>query len=335
MKLTTTKRGIFASLTLASILLLVPACKKQNLAPSTISPNPSGGNTTSVITPCGDPVVSNLIAGQNIVSGTITVQNDQDSLYVTFNTTNGWMLGKTHLYVGELQNMPSTPNGNPQIGNFPFQHTFDPMVNADQYAIALSDLPACFIVAAHAETHLVGSNGEILQTETSWGQGTQFNESGSWAMYSSYCVQECDDPCVFTTQSYELFAGQTISVGNLLVTNDQDSLTITYQTTGDWYIGKIHVYVGALSGLPVNGQNTPIPGQFPYSETYNPYTQTATIRVSLADLPACYVIAAHAEMHKMVNGVDVQQETAWSYGTPFQDTDRWGWTSDYCTQICE
>lgn len=330
----TTTRGIFASLVVLSLILTATSCKKGNPAPSQFSTTNGGGTPTNVITPCGDPVVTNLIAGQNMTSGSITVQNDADSVYVTFTTSGGWVLGKTHLYVGELADMPATPNGNPQIGNFPYQHTFDPYVTSDTYAIALSDLPECFIVAAHAETHLLDGNGDVIQSETSWGQGTQFNESGSWAMYSSYCVQECD-PCVFTTQSYELYGGQTILVGNLLVTNDQDSLTITYQTTGDWYIGKIHVYVGAYSGMPVNGQNTPIPGQFPYSETYNPYTQTATIRVALTDLPPCYVIAAHAEVHKVVNGVEVQEETAWSFGTPFQDTDRWGWTSDYCTQVCE
>lgn len=75
--------------------------------------------------------------------------------------------------------------------------------------------------------------------------------------------------------------------------------------------------------------------QFHSSETYHPYTQTATIRVALADLPPCYVIAAHAEVHKVVNGVKVPEETVWSFDTPFRDTDRWGWTSDYCTQVCK
>lgn len=314
--------------------LLLTSCKKE--AFKTINTNSSTPQTTATtISPCGDPVVSDLIAGQNIQSGTITVQNSEDSLYVTFSTINGWTLGKTHLYVGELQNLPTTPTGNPQIGNFPYQHTFNPYTTSDQYAIALADLPECFIVATHAETHLLDANGNVIQSETSWGNGTQFNQSGSWAMYSSYCVQACDEPCVYTTESFDLFGGQTIDVGNLLVTNDDENLTITYQTTGDWYVGKIHVYVGDIAGLPTNAQNTPVPGQFPYSESYNPYTQTATITIPLASLPDCYVIAAHAEVHKVVNGEVVQSETAWSYGTPFANTDRWGWTSNYCTQTCD
>lgn len=316
-----------------TIGLSVTSCKKANVKPVTQSLTTNSNNSSS-LSPCGDPVVSELIAGQNTQSGTIIVQNTSDSVYVTFTTINGWQLGKTHLYVGELQNMPSTPTGNPQIGNFPYQHTFNPYTTSDQYAIAIADLPECFIVAAHAETHLVDANGNVIQSETSWGNGTQFNQSGSWAMYSSYCVQACEEPCEYVTESFDLFGGQTIDVGNLLVTNDDENLTITYQTTGDWYVGKIHVYVGDIAGLPTNSQNTPIPGQFPYSETYNPYTQTATITIPLASLPSCYVIAAHAEVHKIVNGEEVQSETAWSYGTPFANTDRWGWTSNYCTQTC-
>lgn len=332
MKLTLRAIGSIAVVT--GMIMLSGACKKKHAEPITTAPLTSGGATTvHTISPCGDPVVSNLIAGQNMTSGSITVQNDADSVYVTFATTNGWVLGKTHLYVGDLAGVPTTQSGNPQIGNFPYQHTFSPYVTSDTYAIAIADLPPCFIVAAHAETHLLDANGNVIQTETSWGQGTQFNSSGSWAMYSEYCVQECN-PCQITTQVYDLFAGQTIDVGQLQVTNDDQNLYITYQTTGDWYVGKVHVYVGDLSGLPVNGQNVPVPGQFPYSETYNPYTQSATVTVPLAGLPSCYVIAAHAEVHKVVNGTEVQSETAWSFGTPFANTDRWGWTSDYCTQLC-
>ena len=332
MKRTATPQSLWA-LALLCTLFSVQSCKKQNVVPVPTQSSSTQTETT-VITPCGDPVVTNLMAGQNIDAGSITVQNTQDSLYVTFTTDGGWVMGKTHLYVGTLENMPVTGTGNPQIGNFPYQHTIDPYATSDQYAIALSDLPDCFIVAAHAEVHLIGSNGEVVDSQTGWGQGTQMNESGSWAMYSSYCVQDCS-PCEFTTQTFDLFAGQTIDVGSLQVTNDDQNLYVTYQSTDDWYIGKVHVYAGALDGMPVNNSNVPVPGQFPYSQTYDPYTQTATITIPLAGLPPCYVIAAHAEMHKIVNGVDVQQETGWSYGNPFENTDRWGWTSPYCTQICE
>ena len=332
MKHTTTARGLMASALLFAIFS-VQSCKKQTVQPSSNLADGSQ-NTTNVITPCGEPVVTSLMAGQNIDAGAITVQNTEDSLFVTFSTDGGWVLGKTHLYVGLLEDMPSTSGGNPQIGNFPYQHTINPYTTSDQYAIALSDLPNCFIVATHAEVHLLGSNGEVVDSQTGWGQGNQMNESGSWAMYSSYCVQECS-PCEFVTESFDLFAGQTIDVGDLLVTNDEENLYITYQATGDWFVGKVHVYVGAIDGLPVNGANVPIPGQFPYSEAYNPYTQTATVTVPLTGLPTCYVIAAHAEMHRVVNGEEVQEETGWSFGTPFADTDRWGWTSPYCTQICE
>lgn len=316
------------------MLAFATSCQKEDII-STSSTTPTQNSTPSLPSvACGEAYTTDLTAGQHIDAGSVIVFNDTANLYVVFSAENGWTLGKTHLYVGSLANMPTTPNGNPKIGNFPYQHTINPMATRDTFAIPLDLLDSCFIIAAHAEAHLLNANGGIIQSETAWGSGTQMNTSGSWAMYFSYCEQICVG-CQFAVDTFDIFAGQTIPVGNLLVTNDEDSVYVTYQFTGDWFIGGIHLYVGDLAGLPVNNQNTPVPGQFPYNYSYNPMVQSITIAVPLAGLPACYVIAAHAEAHRIVDGTELQSETAWSFGDPFAGTSRWGWTSPYCTKTCE
>ena len=209
------------------------------------------------------------------------------------------------------------------------------MINSTTYVFDLADFSNCFIVAAHAEVLLIGTNGDTLQTETGWADGTQINSSGSWATYFNYCKQTCTTaPCTYTTQYDSIFGGQTYYVGNLETTNDADSLYVTFTTSGDWFLGHTHLYVGTLAGLPTNSANTPIPGQFTHNDAHSPYITSYTYAIALNSLPSCYIIAAHSEAHKVVNGVTVQSETAWSSGTPFPNTNRWGWYSSYCTQSC-
>lgn len=134
------------------------------------------------------------------------------------------------------------------------------------------------------------------------------------------CV-ECEIEPVY----YDLFAGQTILVGQLMVTNDEEYLYVTYQASEGQLFTETHLYVGTLEGLPVNKKGTPVPGHFPYKSTDEFGVSEVTFTIPLADLEDCYIIAAHAAMES--------EETAWSFGTEFASS-RWGWYSEYCTQYC-
>jgi hypothetical protein len=71
------------------------------------------------------------------------------------------------------------------------------------------------------------------------------------------------DPCVRT---WTLWAGQTIDVGKLTVTNDVTNLYVTFELTypGATF-GTLHLWAGNdPSGVPANPQGTPVPGQFPF-----------------------------------------------------------------------
>ena len=132
--------------------------------------------------------------------------------------------------------------------------------------------------------------------------------------------------CVIEPVYFDLFAGQTILVGQLMVTNDDENLYVTYLAEEGQLFMETHLYVGALEGLPVNKKGTPVPGQFPYKSSDELGVSEVTFTIPLADLADCYIIAAHAAMES--------DETAWSFGTKFQSS-RWGWYSEYCTQYCE
>lgn len=92
--------------------------------------------TTSIAHTEDDPQVVTLRAGQNIDAGTVSVWNDGDNIYVTFETTGEWEMTETHLYVGKTDpnDLTSAP------GQFPYSAPHDPSVTTYQYVIALDDI---------------------------------------------------------------------------------------------------------------------------------------------------------------------------------------------------
>ncbi|GAI71767.1 unnamed protein product, partial [marine sediment metagenome] len=56
---------------------------------------------------------TNLIAGQHTIAGSVTVSNDGENLFVTYKTSDGWLMNATHLYVDTVEPTISAP------GKFP------------------------------------------------------------------------------------------------------------------------------------------------------------------------------------------------------------------------
>lgn len=169
--------------------VVIASCKKEKpTEPITASSVSSITSSTAII--CGTSQNQILLAGQTINSGSVSVSNDQVNLYVKYSTSNGWVLNKTHLYVGDCELIPKTKAGNPQIGLFPFQQTYSPNNASATYTIPLSSLDSCYCIAAHAEVSLLNSSGSIIQTETGWAQGGPMG-GNSWAMVFNYCTQSC------------------------------------------------------------------------------------------------------------------------------------------------
>lgn len=155
------------------------------------------GNTS-----CGDDIcgaeVFTLYAGQTIEAGTVTVSNTDDTLVVTYATSDGWSLDETHLHVAcSLDDVPQTPSGNPKVGKFDHSGTHASGTTSTSYEIPLADID-CFtgcgddlVIAAHAVVEKDDGTGGT-QSETGWGDGDDF-PGASWATYIGYEVACCDD----------------------------------------------------------------------------------------------------------------------------------------------
>jgi hypothetical protein len=140
-----------------------------------------------------------------------------------------------------------------------------------------------------------------------------------------------DDTCP-VPQVETLWAGQTTDIGTVTVSNDDENLYVKYQTTGDWYLTEVHLYV--LDMAPT--ERLP-PGQAPYKETFPDGTQSYTFTVPLDDA-ACgetLWLQAHAAVVKIVDGHVVKEETA--YGGDITKPSRGAWYGNiaYEVQCCE
>src|SRR5690606_35448471 len=77
---------------------------------------------------------------------------------------------------------------------------------------------------------------------------------------------------------FPLTAGQTIDVGRITVANTETDLIINYQTTGDWYLQELHLYV-----LDYEPTERLTPGQAPHKvEGIN--TQNWTLVIPLGEI---------------------------------------------------
>ncbi|HIK62256.1 MAG TPA: hypothetical protein EYF98_16390 [Planctomycetes bacterium] len=139
-----------------------------------------------------------LFAGQTIDAGNVCIEIVGTDLVISYNTSGGWELIETHVWVGSnLSNMPQTQSGNPQLGNFPYLSGDITGATSWSVNIALGSLNfSCpgpnttFYVAAHAALRLPDGSGGF-QTETGWSDGDRFVQAGSWATYTTINLS-CD-----------------------------------------------------------------------------------------------------------------------------------------------
>ncbi len=192
------KKLLFIALSLASFTFF--SCQKvtvdprqnadeQNLAQQYVIMEPSSGSRIIRRVDNCLPTEVNLIAGQTMIAGTVTVINDAEYIYVTYTTTGGWVLTQTHLYVGACNLIPVNNPGNPIPGQFPYSGTHN-NITTITYQVPISKIPvgSCGCIAAHAVVKQLNSSGGTIQTQTGWGQGTQINMgSGNWGMKFDYC----------------------------------------------------------------------------------------------------------------------------------------------------
>lgn len=145
---------------------------------------------------CGGISSVDLLAGQNILMGTLTYANDATNLYVTYTTNSDWYMSEVHLFVGLLENVPKSGGGTPSPGRFPMKQTFSSSNLAQEinWTIPLSSITSGsnFVIAAHTSVLRVDIDGDVVAKETAWAAGTRFQSNKNWATYISASLKPCD-----------------------------------------------------------------------------------------------------------------------------------------------
>jgi hypothetical protein len=153
----------------------------------TIGLIPVGGQAQSS---CGEIMETALIAGQNILMGTVVVENDEEYVYVTYQTDGNWLITETHLDIATRpEDLKQTSKGNAVPGRFAYKSEHDPGVTTMTHTIDLTAWPPGTQLYLAAHSVVVSDFG----SETAWGEGLDF-PGNNWAMYFSHLVQSCEPP---------------------------------------------------------------------------------------------------------------------------------------------
>jgi hypothetical protein len=132
--------------------------------------------------------VTDLIAGQHHDVGDVTVWNDADFLYVSYEVHYVWLrLKQTHLHTADsLDGIPHNKNNIPVPGKFAHKTLHDRWVQEFTYEIPMDPSWAPdtdLFIASHAVI-----SGECGGAATAWGDGPKF-PCPTWGTYFIYTVE--------------------------------------------------------------------------------------------------------------------------------------------------
>jgi hypothetical protein len=277
------KKTFFWSIILIVGVILSSCTKEDMIVPK----SPERGNIGKMSMSTAGSTV-NLIAGQHINVGSITVSNDLSNIYIKFSTTGEWYLQKTHLFVGNQSQLPINRGGNPQIGQYPYQTQHSPIVQEYIYTLPLELFESTVTISAHAEVVKLNSSNSIVQSETAWGQGTRISNK-SWAMYFTYTIIHDEQAFCYneetawsegqrfinpgnwaTYTSYEgvykqvnIFAGQFNNAGKVSFSSPDANgmVQITIQLQNGWELQQVSEGV-KIQGYQDQPSGNPSPGLF-------------------------------------------------------------------------
>jgi len=138
------------------------SCEKQSVAPEDASQSEIALKKAIVKNnlSCGEPFVTDLVAGQNDVVGSVSVVQNGNTIDVTYTiNAEDVMITETHLDVeGSFMNFPMGKKGNPKIGNFDYKDEFDTPVTEVTYTV---DIEGYSTVAVAAHAVVVYSDGTV------------------------------------------------------------------------------------------------------------------------------------------------------------------------------
>ena len=235
---------------------------------------------------CGEPAVFTLWGGKTINVGNVTVSNTETKLIVTYNTTGEWKLKEVHLYVLNYE-----PTERLTPGQAPYKSGDISYATTYTFVVPLGDVECgtTLWLQAHASVVMLDEYGNEYGGETAYGGEINPNAS-PWYGNIAYTVQCCEDeePCYAfidetawaagsryvakgnwatytsfegTAKTVDLFAGQTIDVGDVTFTPDNGNVIITITLTDGWLL-KDYVEPVKIQGYDVAPSGNPSPGLF-------------------------------------------------------------------------
>ena len=177
----------------------------------------------------------------------------------------------------------------------------------------------------HIQTHFgntggsIPLNGEIVIQPLAGSGVAPFGATkGQWYYYMEYLLEPGN------SSNYALWAGQSIYVGTVNISNDGNELVVSFSLTGNWYAEESQLKITAV---PPSGNQ--VPGQFPYSQSYTPYVTGSEYHIgfqslfqnmtaqpmpkSLKGANTIYVLL-HVSVLQVEGGEVISQETAWGGG---------------------
>ena len=195
-----------------------------------ITLTPVAGQTQ---TSCEEVIETTLMAGQNIPVGTVSIENDDQYLYVTYQMDGNWLITETHLDVAtQPEDLKQTSKGNAIAGQFAYKSDHDPGVITVTHTIDLSAWPSNSNLYLAAHCVVVSGSG----SETAWAEGMEF-PGNNWAMYVAYTLQSCDPPPIapgvinMQAETIEVMESATSVTLQLTRTDGSDgAVTVTLET---------------------------------------------------------------------------------------------------------
>ncbi|MBL0737829.1 hypothetical protein JI750_13070 [Flavobacterium sp. GN10] len=242
-------------ITLVVFAFLIVNCTNEPLS-TDIQTEAKQSNSSTSATAKGtysecDPISINIMAGQFTNAGKILVENDATNLYVTYSALTNWYFSELHLFVGPYANVP-IKNGNPIPGQFPYNKSFNPLIQSYTFTIPLSSIVLddnrCLFIAAHSSMKNI-VNGNVVRTETGWAGDIKF-PGKNWATYFKYCLRNCETPPPVTNCDTAYMFGNNTFIG--LEISDKWGWATYYDNVADGTY-NYNLYAGAGQNNINNG----------------------------------------------------------------------------------
>jgi hypothetical protein len=239
---------------------------------STVSAHATAALTTGLDIAQPTNLVNNtfaLMAGQNMPAGTVTISNDSHNLYFEYDTTGGWVMNATHLYVG------TTPANKEAPGQFPYQVTGMGGATHYKYTVPLTwPSGTNLYIAGHADV----TNGSSQQT--AWADGGCLAFKKSWGQYLCYTTLSSNGsgvtgalamiPAAAAGSNVYANKFQTGPVSSVSYADDHGNhWSGTAAPEGGWRMDVLPIpsnYAGGILGVTMTGDANPTSGWELYFE---------------------------------------------------------------------